>query len=98
MGRYAFRASRSEIGAISTHRPQVGDGSRKRATSRWWRRGSGCARAMLGEEEALLNYMSVVESQHRGKYFVVVYCSFALLSFLASEMPSSQAYHMFISH
>ena len=32
MGRYAFRASRSEIGAISASRLDAGDGSRKRAT------------------------------------------------------------------
>ena len=50
----AFGAGKSEIGAISASRLDAGDGSRKRATSRWWRRGSGCARAMLSDVEALL--------------------------------------------
>ena len=60
MGRYVFRASRSEIGAISASRLDAGDGEHKRTTSRWWRRGSACARAMLSELEALL--MALMEA------------------------------------
>jgi hypothetical protein len=54
VGRYAFRASRSEIGAISTRRLDAGDGLSKRTRSSAWRRGSACARAMLSDVEALL--------------------------------------------
>ena len=50
----SFEVGSNEVKARRMPGSKTAKSSRLTAWSRWWRRGSGCARAMLSEEEVLL--------------------------------------------